>query len=139
MVDMVGVKVCAKFEVIQIVEDEDPYPMFLGLDWAIDMGDIINLNKRSMAFENEGMRVIVPLGPAEGERYIEPVRKEEDVYHIYKLTTRDEDWINPMANGVLCWEKENECFSNSDGEMENWQNLLHDVSVLRCIRMTKNF
>ena len=41
--------------------DSDPYPAFLGLDWAIDMGGIINLKKRSMVFENGGVRVIFPL------------------------------------------------------------------------------
>ena len=91
MVDITSVKVRADFEVIQIMEDADPYPALLGLDSAIDMGGIIKLKKRSMAFENEGTRVIVPLDPVEGERYTEPVREEEDVDHIYKLTTRDED------------------------------------------------
>ena len=103
------------------------------------MGGIINLKKRSMVFENNGTRVIVPLDPAKGERYIEPVRNEEDVDHIYKLTARDEDWINPTVDGVLCWEKDSECFSDSDGEIENWQNRLHDVSALRCLRITRNF
>ena len=32
MVDIIGVKVQADFEVIQIVEDADPYPTLLGLD-----------------------------------------------------------------------------------------------------------
>ena len=50
MVDIVGVKVQANFEVIQIVEDAYPYPALLGLDWAIYMGGIINLKKRSMVF-----------------------------------------------------------------------------------------
>ena len=55
-----------------------------------------------MVFENNGTRVIVPLEPVEGERYTELVRDEEDVDHIYKLTMRDEDWINPTVEGVLC-------------------------------------
>lgn len=67
VVDIAGVKVRANFEVIQTVEDADPYPVLLGLDWAIDMGGIINLKKRSMVFKNNGTRVIVPLDPAEGE------------------------------------------------------------------------
>ena len=54
-----------------------------------------------MVFENEGMRVIVPLDPAEGEQYTEPMREEDDVDHIYKLTTRDEDWINPKL--MVCF------------------------------------
>ena len=86
MVDIVGVKVRDDFEVIQIVEDADPYPALLGLDWAIDMGGIIKLKKRSMVFKNNDTRVIVPLDPVEGERYTKPVRDEEDVDHIYKLT-----------------------------------------------------
>ena len=44
MVDIVGVKSQADFEEIEIMEDADPYPTILGLDWAIDMGGIINLN-----------------------------------------------------------------------------------------------
>ena len=55
-----------------------------------------------MGFENNGTRVIVPLEPEKGERYTEPMRNEEDVDHIYKLTTPDEDWINPTVGGVLC-------------------------------------
>ena len=115
MIDIVGVKVRADFEVMEIIEDVDPYPALLGLDWAIDMGGIINLKKRSMVFENNGTRVIVPLDPAEGERYIELVCDEEDVDHIYNLTTRDEDFINPTMKGVIFWEKDSECFSDSDG------------------------
>ena len=57
MVDIAGVKVWADFELIQIVEDADPYPMLLGLEWAIDMRGIINLKKGSMVFENNGTRV----------------------------------------------------------------------------------
>ena len=139
MVDIAGVKVLADFEVIEIVEDTDPYPALLGLDWAIDMGGVINLKKHSMVFENNGMHVIVPLDTAEGARYTEPARDEEEVDHIYKLTMQDKDWINPMAEGVLCWEKYSECFSDSDGELENWQGQLHDVSPLRCLRVIRNF
>lgn len=51
VVDITGAKVRANFEVIQIVEDADPYPTLLGLDWAIDMGGIINLKKQSMVFK----------------------------------------------------------------------------------------
>lgn len=103
------------------------------------MGGIIHLKKINMVFENNGTRVIVPLDLAEGERYIELVRDEEEVDHIYKLTAWDEYWINPMAEGVLCWENDSEFFFDSNEEMENWQNRLHDVSALRCLRVTRNF
>ena len=54
MVDIVGVKAQDDFEVIEIVEDAHSYPTLLGLDWAIDMGGVINLKKWNMVFENNG-------------------------------------------------------------------------------------
>ena len=56
VVDIAGVKAYIDFEVIQIVDDAETYPALLGLDWAIDMGGIINLKRRSMIFESEGHR-----------------------------------------------------------------------------------
>ena len=87
MVDITGVRVLANVEVIEIVEDADPYPMLLRLDWAIDMGGVINLKNRSMVFENKGTRVIVPLDPAKGARYTELACDKEEIDHIYKLNT----------------------------------------------------
>ena len=40
---------------------------------------------------------------------------------------------------MIFWDKDSECLSGSDGEIEIWQNRLHDVSVLRCLRITKSF
>ena len=44
-----------------------------------------------MTFEGKGLRVIVPLDPSQGERYIEPVREEyQDVLdHIYNITAKE--------------------------------------------------
>ena len=64
---------------------------------------------------------------------------EEDVGHIYKLIAWNEDWLNPTVDGVLCWEKDSECFFDSDGEIDNCKNWLHDVSALRCLRVTRDF
>ena len=44
-----------------------------------------------------------------------------------------------MADGVLCWEMDNECFFDTNVEIENWKNRLHDVSMLRCLQVTKDF
>ena len=85
LVDIFGVKVCTYLKVIQIVDDEKPYPALLGLDWAIDRGGIISLKRRSMIFENDGMQVIVPLDPEKGEQYTEPIHEGDDVNHIYRL------------------------------------------------------
>jgi len=35
----------ANFDVIEIVDDSNPYPMLLGIDWATNMNGVINLNK----------------------------------------------------------------------------------------------
>ena len=83
------------------MEDANPYPVLLELDWAMDMGGVINLKKCSMVFENKGTHIIVALDPAEGVRYTEPAYEEEEIDHIYKLTARDEDQFNPMDEGVL--------------------------------------
>ena len=101
MVDIARVKVLADFEVIEILADADPYPALLGLDWAIDMGGVINLKKCNMVFENNSTCIIVPLDPAEGAQYTEPAYEEEEIDHIYKLTAWDEDRVNPIAEGVL--------------------------------------
>jgi len=42
------VSVLANFEVIEIVNDINPYPMLLGIDWDIDMNGVINLKKWKM-------------------------------------------------------------------------------------------
>jgi hypothetical protein len=67
-----GVRTKADFEVIEIVDDRTPYPTFLGLDWAFENHAIINMKIRKMAFESGEYRVIAPLDPSEGERFVEP-------------------------------------------------------------------
>lgn len=51
----------AEFEFIEIVDDTNLYPTLLGLDWALDMDVIINLKRRSMIFQKNGTKVVVPL------------------------------------------------------------------------------
>ena len=59
----------ADFEVIEIIDDSTPYPTFLGIDWAFENQAIINLEKKTMSFQGNGIRVIGPLDPALGPRY----------------------------------------------------------------------
>ena len=63
----------ADFEVIEIIDDNNPYPALLGIDWAIDMNGVINMKKRTMSFERKSLRVVVPLDLIEGARYTKPV------------------------------------------------------------------
>ena len=71
-VDLDGVRTMAYFEVIEIVDGTTPYPTLLRLDWEFDNHAIINLKKRKMTFESGEYRVITPLDPSEGERFVEP-------------------------------------------------------------------
>ena len=87
MVDIARVKALVDFEFIQTVEDFNPYPALLGLDWAITMGGIINLKKRKMIFKNTWKYVIIPLDPTEGDSYIETVHEGEEIDSFYKLST----------------------------------------------------
>jgi len=91
-----------EFEVIEIIEYNNPYTVLLGIDRAIDMNGVINLKKRIMSFERKLLRVVVPLDPTEGVCYTEPIHdyeeSEDELDQSYKITAGDH-WINPMADG----------------------------------------
>ena len=76
-VDIEGAKTHMGFEVIEIVDDSNPYPTLLGIDWATDMNEVINLKKQKMIFEKKSLCVVVPLDLAEGACYTEPVCGDE--------------------------------------------------------------
>ena len=45
-VDIDGVRTLADFEVIEIIDDSNPYPTLLGIQWELDNDIVINLKKR---------------------------------------------------------------------------------------------
>ena len=49
-VDIDGVSTLAYFEVIEIIDDSNPYLALLGIEWALDNSVVINLKKRQMTF-----------------------------------------------------------------------------------------
>ena len=49
-VDMNGVRSLADFEVIDIIDDSNPFPALLGIDWDFDNLEVINLKKKKMTF-----------------------------------------------------------------------------------------
>jgi hypothetical protein len=51
-------------------------------------------------------------------------------------TARKEDYINPIADGMLSWRSVISCDSESDTKLKNWQQRLHELSTRRCARMT---
>jgi hypothetical protein len=92
----------------------------LGLDWAFDNQAIINLKTRKMTFESREYRVIAPLDPSEGERFVEPTCLDlEDIRQLYRTTMRDEDYVNPTIDGVLSWWSITSCTTDSDTGLEN--------------------
>ena len=106
-VDVKGLRTSADFEFINIVDDTNPYPALLGIDQAIDNQTIINFKKRILSFEDEEMRVVSPIDPFEGQRYVEPVYNEgQDDYidHIYNVKAMQEDYTSPTADGNLTWK-----------------------------------
>jgi hypothetical protein len=68
-VDIDGVRMFADFEVIEIVDGSCPYPAMLGIYWAFNDSTVVDLKKRRMTFEGDGLRFIAPLDPDEGQRY----------------------------------------------------------------------
>lgn len=72
---------------------------------------------------------------------MEPVHdygSDDDLDCIYKLTTRDQDWVNPTMDGQISWERESSCTSDFDEEIEQWQNQLHELTMLNCNMMTRS-
>jgi hypothetical protein len=68
-VDVDGVSTFVDFEVIDIVHDSCPYAMLLGIDWDFNNSTIVDLKKRRMTFESNGLKVIAPLDSNEGHKY----------------------------------------------------------------------
>jgi hypothetical protein len=84
-VNLNGVSTKADFEVIEIVDGTTPYPALLGLDWAFDNQTIINLKTRKITFESGEYRVIAPLDPSEGDRFMEPTYLDlEEINQLYR-------------------------------------------------------
>ena len=44
--DIEGVSTFENFEVIEIIDDSNPYLAFLGIEWALDNYAVINLKRR---------------------------------------------------------------------------------------------
>jgi len=65
-IDIAGVKSVVYFEVIEIMGDKDPYPELLGIDWAYENYVVIDLNKDTMTFEADRIKVVQPLDPYVG-------------------------------------------------------------------------
>ena len=87
-----------------------------------------------MTFEGKYLRVIVPLDPSQGERYTETVKDEDpDVLdHIYNIISKEEYYVDPTTEGIMDWQCDSSCMTDSDDGLENWQNILYELHGHRC-------
>ena len=87
------------------------------------------------------MILVSPIHPLEGQTYIEPVYNEGHVDYldqIYNVTAMQEYYINPTIEGNLSWKSASSYTSELGEALENWKNRLHEVSMRRCVRVTRS-
>jgi hypothetical protein len=48
------------------------------------------------------------------------------------LTTGQQGYINPTTDGNISWRSESTCSSDSEEALENWQNIMYEVSMEVC-------
>ena len=123
-----GVHNMVYFEVIEIVNDIQPYPTLMGFEWAFNNQTIINLKRREMIFKVGDLKVIAPLDPSEGKRYIESARGNR-MDNLYNLNVWMEDYVDPTTYGALSWRSIISCASYLEVGLENWQQRMHEVST----------
>ena len=75
-----------------------------------------------MTFEGHNIRIIVPLDPSMGPRYAKPICAEEeerDIDDFYKVTSSQDDYINPTTDGMFSWCYASSYTLDSDEGLEN--------------------
>jgi hypothetical protein len=132
-----GVHIMANFDFIEIVDESQPYPSLMGLEWDFNNHAIIELKMREMIFEFGNLKVTAPLDPSEGKRYIELARGN-DIEKLYNLTVHMEDYVDLTMNGALSWRSIGSCALDSESGLENWQQRMHEVSTRRCARINRS-
>lgn len=112
--------------------------MLLGIEWAHDCNDIINLKRRQMSIEDGTNRITMPIDPSEGPRYIEPVRTKGELDTIYNITATQVDHVKLDEEGKTSWENSSSWEGDSEQALEYWKNRMHEVSTRRCAHITKS-
>ena len=140
-VEVENLRTYADFEVIDIVDDTNPYPALLGIDCVIDNETIINFKKIIFPFEDYEIRLVAPIDPLEGERYVELVNSEGQgnyLDRLYNIMSSRDDYINPIADRNLSWQSFSSCTFDSGDAIEIWKNRLHEVSMQRRAGITRS-
>ena len=63
--------------------------------------------------------------------------KTINVDQLYNIMSSKEDYINPTTDGNLSWRSISSCTTELGDALENWQNILHEVSMRRCVRVIR--
>jgi hypothetical protein len=113
-----------------------PYPTLLGLDWEFDNQMIIYLKKRNMVLKVEYLKVIAPLDPTGGKRYVEPTKRKW-IDNLYNMTAQMDDYVNPIDEGILSLRSIISCTLDSKDALENWKQRMHEVLTRKCARITR--
>jgi hypothetical protein len=50
------------------MDNYDLYPYLLGIDWAFENNEVLNIKKKDMSFDTETLHMIAPLDPNEGDK-----------------------------------------------------------------------
>ena len=101
------------------------YPSLLQIDWDIDNLTIINFKKRILTFEYSEQRVVTPIDPMEGQRYVDQVNREgqgDYLDHIYNITSTMDDYVNPMVDEKFSWQSVSSYTSDSRESLEKQKN-----------------
>ena len=75
-IEVEGLRTYVDFEVIDIVDEINPYHALLGIDCEIENQTIINFKKRILSFEYYEIRVVTPIDLLEGQPYVDPMHSE---------------------------------------------------------------
>ena len=94
-----------------------------------------------MTFEGHNIRIIAPLDPPMGPCYSEPIHVEEEAREIddfYKMTTIQDDYINPTAYSTLSCLYAISYRSDLEEGLENWQSQMHVILGRHCTHLMKS-
>jgi hypothetical protein len=72
-IDVVGVMTKTNFEVIEIMGYKDPYSSLLSVDGASNNYVFVDIKRDTKTFGEDGIKLVQPLDPCLGPRYIELV------------------------------------------------------------------
>jgi len=124
-IDIVGLNIVTDFEVIEIMLDKDPYPTLLGIDWSYDNYAVIDLNKDTMTYKEDGINVFQPLAPYVGPKYEDLTYNNmegKDLDHLYTVTTGTRDnYINPIVDGSISWRSIQSAGEDLELAFDSWK------------------